>query len=114
MIVEPAYRYRAHVNRVIDGDTYVLDVDLGFRVQAAITVRVFGYDAPEMTGPDKLFGHVAKDAAEALLRKAAVIVVETYKDARSFERWVASVYVDGVQVSELLIAEGHVKRDRKD
>jgi len=108
-MIEPAYRYRATVRRVIDGDTYILDVDLGFRIYAAINIRVHNYDAPEMVGPDKARGLAAKDAAAAFLSAATVIVIESYKDARSFERWVADVYVDGELLSDKLTAAGHAK-----
>lgn len=108
-MIEPAYRYRAIPYRVIDGDTYVLRVDLGFRASVAITVRVRGYDAPEMVGADRARGLLAKEAATNLLMAAQTVVVETYKDEQSFARWIADVYVDGVLVSELLAAQGLVK-----
>jgi micrococcal nuclease len=103
---EPCYRYRATVRRVLDGDTYLLDVDLGFRIFVALNIRVHRYDAPEMFTPE---GHAAKMRAEGLLQEAKQIVIESYKDARSFERWVADVYIDGVPIGERLSAEGFVK-----
>lgn len=108
-MIEPAYRYRAIPYRIIDGDTYVLRLDLGFRASVAITVRVRGYDAPEMTGSDKARGLAAKDAATDILMAATTIVVETYKDEQSFARWIADVYVDGVSIAELLASQGFVK-----
>lgn len=107
-MIEPAYRYRAKVRRVIDGDTYILDIDLGFRIYAAINIRVHNYDAPEMVGPDRARGLAAKAAAEALLL-ARDIMIESYKDARSFERWVADVYVGGELIADVLTKEGHAK-----
>jgi len=108
MIAGPVYRYRAKVRRVIDGDTYILDVDLGFRIYAAINIRVHDYDAPEMVGPDRARGIAAKEAAEALLLSRE-IVIESYKDERSFERWVADVYVGGESIAAILTTEGHAK-----
>ena len=104
----PVYRYRAKVNRVIDGDTYVLDVDLGFRCTLTISIRVHDYDAPELHGADAARGLLAKDAAASLLSQGP-IVIESYKDARSFERWVADVYVGGELIATQLTAAGHVK-----
>jgi micrococcal nuclease len=104
---EPAYRYRAALTRVIDGDTYVLAVDVGFRTAVTINARVRGFNAPELHGAEAAAGQAAKAAAEVLLTNARAIGVETYRDEQSFARWVADVYVDGASIAEALIASGH-------
>ncbi|HHN73390.1 MAG TPA: thermonuclease family protein, partial [Thermopetrobacter sp.] len=43
----PAYRYRLRVLRVIDGDTLVARVDLGFETHVVVRLRLAGIDAPE-------------------------------------------------------------------
>lgn len=108
-MVSPAYRYRATVDRVIDGDTYLLRLDLGFRASIVVHLRVRGYDAPELHGADHGRGVAAKLAAEEFLAKATVVVVETYKDTQSFARWIADVYTDGVSIVDLMTAAGHRK-----
>jgi micrococcal nuclease len=105
-MIDPCYRYRATVRRVLDADTFILDVDLGFRVTASLNIRLNGYDAPELREPR---GQEARAFAELLLKEAREIVIETYKDQRSFERWIGDVYLDGVNIAERLIAEGFVK-----
>ena len=45
--MNPPYQYRAKVVRVVDGDTVILSVDLGFRVQHEISVRLARINAPE-------------------------------------------------------------------
>jgi Kyanoviridae endonuclease len=106
--VTPAYRYRATVDRVIDGDTYIMRLDLGFRASVAVTIRVRGINTPEMTGAnEKLQGYSARDAAQRLLNGAHTIVVETYKDQQSFSRWVGDVYIDGESIAERLISDGY-------
>lgn len=98
-MIAPAYRYRATCRRVIDGDTYELDVDLGFRVSVRIMVRLRGpIDCPEVHTPE---GMRARDDAIALLNGAA-LVIESYKDQQSFARWVCNVYVGGVSVADEL------------
>ena len=101
--VEPAYRYRATVNRVVDADTLLLDIDLGFRVNVAIPIRVRGVNAPELRTEE---GERAREWAVQFLHLGK-IVVETYRDRRSFERWVADVYVDGEPLADALIEAGH-------
>jgi endonuclease YncB( thermonuclease family) len=106
-MIEPCYRYHATVDRVIDGDTYLLRLDLGFRASVTIPVRVRGYNAPEMTGVDRARGTLARATAVLFLSNAKVIVVETYKDTQSFSRWIGDVYVDGVSIAQLLTDAGH-------
>ena len=45
---EPTYVYKAIVGRVIDGDTLLLRIDLGFQVWKEQRVRLAGIDAPAM------------------------------------------------------------------
>jgi micrococcal nuclease len=91
---DPVYRYRAEVIRVIDGDTFVARVDLGFGVRIDITVRVRDYNAPELRAPG---GAEAKARAVDVLGKTRFIVtLQTYKDQQTFARWVAHVWVGGV------------------
>lgn len=108
-MIDAAYRYRATVDRVIDGDTYYLRIDLGFRASIVVSVRVRDFDAPEMHGEDHPRGVAAKLAAETFLAMATQIVVVTYKDRQTFARWVADVYLDGLSIVEVMNAAGHVK-----
>ncbi len=101
-MIEPAYRYRVAVVRVIDGDTYVVNVDLGFRTHVELEVRLHGWSCAELPTTE---GRRARDRVTQLVSGHAV-VVETYRDQRSFSRWVADVYVDGNSLGELLAAEG--------
>lgn len=109
MSVAPSYIYRAKLNRVIDGDTYVLDVDLGFQITAAITVRLRGVNSPEMSDGTK--GSTARYGAVALLT-GRELLVETFHDRRSFARWVADVWLqmagekELVSLAERLVLEG--------
>ena len=48
---EPTYVYKAVVDRVIDGDTLLLRVDLGFQAWKEQRVRLAEIDAPEMDEP---------------------------------------------------------------
>ncbi len=102
--MDACYRYRAALVRVIDGDTYVLEVDLGFRVSTTLEVRLRGVDTPELPTQE---GASARAFALSALSGAQKIVIESVKDKRSFARWVADVYVDGEHLGGLLRAAGH-------
>lgn len=58
------YEYRAEVLRVVDGDTLDLRIDLGFKIDVRIRVRLYGIDTPETYG-------VPKGSPEYVLGKAA-------------------------------------------
>lgn len=116
--ISPVYRYRATAIDVHDGDTYRLVVDLGFKVAVTIQCRIHGVDSPELNTPE---GKAARDYARAMLTPAGEpptpLVIESYKDARSFERWVCDVYVvtttGVVSLADELLSTGHaVPMDR--
>lgn len=90
---------RASVVRVIDGDTFELRMDLGYRVEGRFIVRLRGVDTPELPTVE---GLAARATAERILQGAKTITVQSYKDQQSFARWIADVYVDGVSLAELM------------
>lgn len=102
-MIAPAYRYRAALKRVIDGDTYILDIDYGFHQHGHMEIRLHGWSAPE-AGTER--GDAATAFARTQLEGALEIVVESYRDRRSFARWVADVYVEGTHLGELLEEAG--------
>lgn len=59
------YEYNACIKRVIDGDTIVVDLDLGFDVILKNqSIRLKGVDTPESRTRDeieKIFGNLAKE-----------------------------------------------------
>jgi len=46
------YQYKAKLNRVVDGDTVNLTIDLGFRLTYTANCRLAGINAPEMNTED--------------------------------------------------------------
>ena len=92
----PLYRYRGKLARIIDGDTCELDVDLGFGVTFRARIRLMGYNAPEMHGPNPEQAAKAREYL-ALLLKDGWIYLATKKDSQSFSRYLATVYIEGLQ-----------------
>lgn len=110
---QPDYRFKAQLYRVIDGDTYELDVKLGFQISAVVTIRLHGYNCPERNTPEGVEATLV--AFELLTGKQ--LFLQSYKgpqsgkDVQSFARWVADVWVvDPVSGStllgEMLVARG--------
>lgn len=62
------YEYNATVTEVVDGDTIVIDLDLGFDIKFTNQkVRLLGIDTPESRTSDKVekvFGLASKDFAK--------------------------------------------------
>jgi endonuclease YncB( thermonuclease family) len=105
--MSPTYTYRAGLYRIIDADTFVLTVDLGFYVSANITVRLRGVNAPEARAP----GGAEATAFVLDLIAGKPLLVESYKDRRSFARWVCDCWViqdgEAVSVAQAIIDAGH-------
>jgi micrococcal nuclease len=111
--VVPAYVYRATGTRVVDGDTFLAAVDLGFRVTYNCMVRLRGVNTPEKGKPGAQAAAVALGGM-VLNRR---LLLSSYKDERSFERWICDVWsVEGptpVSLADELIATGKGVRFQK-
>ena len=46
--MQPSYRYRAELDRVVDGDTLDVVIDLGFYIKIKERIRLEGVDTPEL------------------------------------------------------------------
>ena len=57
---EPSYRYRAELDRVVDGDTFDVLIDLGFYIRIKERIRLEEVDTPEIYGVPPGFGGVQK------------------------------------------------------
>ena len=89
------YSYKAHVNRVVDGDTIDCDVDLGFYMIARIRFRLARVNTPETYGVSKdsdeyKAGLKAKQFVVAAI-EGKDILIKTGKTGK-FGRWIAEVY----------------------
>lgn len=88
------YRVTEIVN-VVDGDTFDLVVDPGFRLAYANRFRLLGWDTPEIRAGsqhERAEAQRARQAAtEWMNADAAALMVRTHK-ADSFGRWLAEVF----------------------
>jgi len=98
-MIFPAYRYRATLVKVLDGDTVRLDVDLGFHATIRVDIRIRGIDTPERGEPGWA---EAGGFTLRMLQEATAITVETFRDRQSFARWIGDIYVDGTSLAELI------------
>lgn len=87
------WRFPATLIRVIDGDTVVLELDLGMEIFRKGSYRLYGINAPEH---DAASTQVVTD----MLMGGGAIEVETYK-ADKYGRYLVDLFVmkDGAWVS---------------
>ena len=109
------YEYRARVNRVVDGDTVDVDIELGFGVVLTDErVRIMGIDTPESRTSDKVekvFGTAAKERLKELLGDVTILRTQIAKNGEDmkgkFGRVLGDFMVDDRTVTDILIEEGH-------
>jgi endonuclease YncB( thermonuclease family) len=97
------YTYNAIVQRVIDGDTLVANVDLGFGLmRMAQSFRILGINAREHSMPG---GREAAANLATLLPFGTAIVLASVKDDKYGGRYDARITLpDGRDLSGLLVA----------
>lgn len=104
------YQYKAEVTKVIDGDTFISRVELGFDVMKNVTIRLAKINAPEMKGPDSIAASKAKDyLTRKLLGKTIYFSSKAYD---KYHRSIAIVYLsatDTATVNNDLVRKGFAK-----
>ena len=103
--IDRHYVYRATLLRVVDGDTYDLDVDVGFNLSYSARFRLYGFDTPELrSGGDfeKERAGEAKRFATCWFKARNPIYIRTYK-ADSFGRWLAQVFGEHDNLGDMLV-----------
>ena len=111
------YDYNCTIDRVIDGDTVDVNIDLGFGiVMKSQRVRIAGIDTPESRTRDlieKQFGLASKKRAEELLPVGEKFVLLTQLDRRGdvltgkFGRILGDFQIGESTFTEIMLAEGH-------
>lgn len=88
------YEYYATLDRVVDGDTVWLHVDLGFRSSLRVDFRLYGINAPEMVGATRTAAIASKTELERLLGLGPISITTHKADATDkYGRWLATIYV---------------------
>ena len=102
------YTYKAKLDRVVDGDTIDVHIDLGFDITVHKRVRLAGIDTPESRTRDlaeKKLGLAAKDRLKELC--VGSIKVQSLGKGK-YGRILGIPYTkDGKDICEILINEGH-------
>lgn len=102
------FEYAGQVIRVVDGDTLILDLDLGLRCWIrGKPYRMARINAPEMKTPE---GPLSKNALALQIGPLpAGVTVTTIKDRHdTYDRYIVEVYqVDGTNLSDWMLTNGY-------
>ena len=106
------YYYNATVDRVVDGDTIDVTIDLGFNIWVKERLRLYGLNTPETRTKDleeKERGLKAKKYVENQVNsnggQIQVLSLGKGKDGRVL----AEIWVGKNNINELLIANNHAE-----
>jgi micrococcal nuclease len=97
--------YQATVDKVVDGDTLDLQVDLGFGVFTRQRVRLLGINAPEHNTDD---GKKAIAFVQAWVKEhGPTFTVRTLKDKKEkYGRYLATLLSDTEELGQALVDAG--------
>jgi endonuclease YncB( thermonuclease family) len=101
------FEYAAQLDRVIDGDTCRLIVDLGFRVNLTETFRLAGINAPERGTTE---GSAATAFALDWFKRQRTLTITSEKapHQEKYGRWLATIKgSDGSTLNDSLVIAGH-------
>jgi micrococcal nuclease len=105
------YEYHATVDRVIDGDTIEVSIDLGFDIKLIKqSVRMYGINAPESRTKDldeKVLGLAAKARLQELVEGKEVIIKTHLDKTGKFGRLLGEIFIHDLNINQTLLTEGH-------
>lgn len=109
----PLYHYSMTVARVIDGDTLLCEIDLGFNIRTRDYVRLFGVDTPEIYGTRATpAGTLAREFVLQWLgpRYDLRLHSRRYDEREKYGRILGTIYNgdEPESLNDALIREGHV------
>ncbi|MBU1862943.1 MAG: thermonuclease family protein [Candidatus Omnitrophica bacterium] len=101
---EALHIYAGRLERIIDGDTFIIAIDLGFTVWTHRRIRLRGIDTPEAGTPE---GEAARQFVTDRLFEASRVVLQTFK-IDIYGRYVCDLfYLPGETDTEKIFRDGH-------
>lgn len=93
--MKPNYTYKAHIKRIVDGDTIDVELDIGFNLCFKTKLRLSGVNTPELKSKNPVEREKAEAArayVESQLLDKTVFITTEKSDA--FGRYLAVVYLE--------------------
>jgi len=110
------YNYKATCDRVVDGDTIDVTIDLGFDITIKQRVRVVGIDTPESRTKDlleKSAGLFVKEYLRMKLEGKEILIKTTLGDKGKYGRVLGEIFTDGIlneSVNDHLLRMGFARK----
>ena len=113
--VDSMFKYTFTLDRVVDGDTIDITIDLGFSIYKKERIRLAFLNSPETRTKnleEKALGFRTKEWLSEQL-ESNNLVVETIKEEK-YGRMLGWIFADGVNINEKMIEEGYAWRYGED
>ena len=102
------YEYKATVTKVKDGDTLVLDIDVGFSIiYRNQVIRLARINTPETS---TIEGMSVKDIVTKLLLNKTVVIKTTKDKKDKYGRYLAEVYLDNLNINDYLLENNYATK----
>ena len=106
--------YKCKIDRVVDGDTVDVDIDLGFGIWLRKQrIRMYGIDTPESRTSDPIEKVYGKAATAYLVNwtNAGGLTLKTHKDGKGkYGRILGELWYGDVNINIKMIEEHHAVR----
>jgi micrococcal nuclease len=103
--------YKTIVEKIVDGDTVKMNIDLGFRTWIKANCRLYGINTPELNSKDEDERNRAKKAVEYL--SEILTVGKTYNiishELDKYGRPLVTILKNGVEdsINNIMVKSGH-------
>jgi len=108
------YNYKAIITRVVDGDTYDAEIDLGFNIKVKQRLRLKDVDTPETWRPktesERAHGMKASQYVMELIEGQQVTL--TSVKSAVYSRYEAYIEIKGYDLGTLITEHGFTKLDK--
>lgn len=98
------YNYKAKILRVVDGDTVEARIDLGFKINIDLKVRLANINAPEISTNE---GKESKKWLGDNLPLNQEVTLSMFKSQDKYGRYLAVILYNGQNINQELIKSGH-------
>lgn len=99
------YQYKAKIERIVDGDTMDIVIDLGFKITTNQRIRLKGIDTPETynvkrDSDEYKKGIIAKEfVMKRILENNSEALIDTDKDTGKYGRYIATIWLADSEIS---------------
>jgi micrococcal nuclease len=99
------YTYFTKIEKVVDGDTVDVFIDLGFKVWRSERIRLVGVDTAEKNTP---YGKATKEYLTQLLA-GKIVKLEVFKPDK-YGRYLGKIYIDSeISINDQMVSTGMAK-----